>query len=194
LQRRDRCASTVGEWDLWIARAVARLLATHRAYDIEPANETIVLGIRTIVDRAFQGNAAQFARAIGKQKNTVWGWRNDGSRIQLIDLLALCYCLRIDPLEFLAPTFSLTFITPTSLRSFMVESSQRVKARPLNLVLTEKHLRKILAREKTLSMQQVALSLGVHKRLLYRHLPDLCRAIAVRHKQISSTIARANGD
>lgn len=188
LQRRECCTSTVGEWDLWSATAAARLLASHRTFDIEPENETIALGVRTIVETAFHGNAAQFARAIGKQKNTVWGWGNDGSRIRVVDLLALCYCLRIDPLDFLAPTFPLTFTRPTSLRSLITEGSQRVKPRPVNLALVEKRLRRILAREGTPSMQQVALSLDRHKRLLYRRLPDLCRAIARKHRQSSRTV------
>jgi hypothetical protein len=32
-------------------------------------------------------------------------------------------------------------------------------------------------------MQNVALSLGIQKRLLYHHFPDLCRAIALKHAQ-----------
>ena len=187
LRSRVLCKTAVSEWDVWKAEAVGRLLASHQPNQIEPDNDVIVTGIGVIIAKTFQGNATRFAHTIRKQKNTAWGWCNDGSRIGLLDLLNLCYCLQIDPLDFLSPTFALTFAAPAVFRASLIESRKLHKRRPLDRAAVEKRLRKYLEREETPSMQELALSLGFHKRLLYRHFPELCRAIARKHSQISGS-------
>ena len=187
LSNPTRNTEAVGEWDLWIAETVGRLVASQQPdEEIAPSNEIVVVGISAIIERAFESKAARFAHAIGKQKNTVWGWCNDGLRIRLIDLLNLCYCLRIDPMDFLSPPFAVTFTRPADPRTSMIHSRKVNKPRPLNRALVERRLCKFLECRRTTSMQNVALSLGIQKRLLYHHFPDLCRAIALKHAQTTS--------
>lgn len=185
----DRVLSktAVSDGDMWKAETVGRLLASHQPNQIEPDNDVIVAGIRVIIEKAFHGNATRFARTIGKQKNTAWGWCNDGSRIGLLDLLSLCYCLQIDLLDFLSPTFPLAFGTPAVFRPSLIETRNLNKRRPFDRAAVGKRLRKHLEQEKAQSMHEVALSLGFHKRLLYRHFPELCRAIAQKHSQVSDS-------
>jgi len=188
LKRRSLPTRAPGEWELWTARAVAQIIAcTRPGEETSPSNDIIARTTSAIVEGLFNGNAARFAQAIGKQKSTVWGWCHNGSRMLLNDLLNLCYCLHIDPSDFLCGTISIKHLKADALRPSVIKMRQLTRRRQLNSKAVEQQLREALEHGRTGSMQKVAQSLGFHKRFLYRHFPDLCPAIAYEHKQVSTT-------
>jgi hypothetical protein len=167
-----------------VAEVIAEVIADGRpTNEPGPTTQSVAQTLSMIGETLFDGNVAKFARAIGKQKNTVWGWCQGDSRILLKDLVNLCYCLQVRPRDLLAGSVSPEHLSRINLRPSLIKAGQRRASRQLNRRLLEEKLLNILDGQSVPSMQQVALLLGFDKRLLYRHFSDICRAIAKKHKR-----------
>lgn len=175
------------DWELWIAEAIADLIADGRpdAKSV-PTTQIVAQTLNVIVENMFEGNVAKFARTIGKQKNSVWGWFNGNSKILLKDLVNLCYCLQITLRDFLSGSLSPEHLTVADFRPPLIQVERRQPSRQINRGLLEQNLLNILGHQPVPSMQKVARLLSVDKRLLYRHFSEICRAIADKRKQAST--------
>jgi transcriptional regulator with XRE-family HTH domain len=176
------------DWELWVAETIADLIADGRpGTESEPTTQIVARTLSVIMESMFDGNVAKFARTIGKQKNTVWGWLHGNSKMLLRDLVNLCYCLQITLRDFLSGSLSPEHLSVADFRPSLIKVERRVPSRQLNRGILEQNLLNILDHQPVPSMQQVARLLGVDKRLLYRHFSEICRAIADKHKQASIT-------
>jgi transcriptional regulator with XRE-family HTH domain len=172
------------EQQIWIGKSLEELIIAARRLP-SPAKERTAQSISLCVNQASDGVMNRFARLIGKRKNTVWGWQHGQTQIPIDDLLRICNRVGISVVDFLyADAFVLDDIdliqTPTAVSGV---KAKRRSPRELDRAVTERALSATLAEETPLSMRAVAEKLDLNKRLLYRHFPELCKAISAGYKK-----------
>lgn len=170
------------EWQKWIAKNLEEMImaATHIP---PPPKERMAKAISLCINQASEGIMNRFARLIGKRKNTVWGWQHGQAQIPIDDLLRICYRVGVPLVDFL---YTEVFVLKdVELSPAMVFASGvktiRQPPRPFDREATEYSLRKTLKDQLPLPMKTVATRLNINKRSLYKHFPDLCKAISIRH-------------
>jgi len=179
LQRKGN--AKVNQWELWIAENVADLLSSCVDNRVAPTRTTVRATAQTILDYCFNGNQTNFARAVNKHKTTIWGWCQTDTKILLKDVLNICYCLNTTPSAFLSGALIRNpQLKTVTLRSSFVKRPSRVGRRIFDPTKTEELLQRQLGAPTSKSMQEVASAIGLNKRFLYKHFPDLCRSIAAR--------------
>ncbi len=127
-------------------------------------------------------NASCFALRVGRNKSTICGWVH-GSRIPLPHLLDISAQLQTTPLKFLSgsPTLLNADNTPNQLPK---RKSDEVSRHLLDRKKTLAGLQKALASASPpRSMQHVARTLQLDKRILYRHFSQLCKEIAAKARK-----------
>lgn len=171
------------EWQTWVAKNLEEMISA-ATYLPEPPKERMAQALSLCINQTSNGIMNQFACLIGKRKNTVWGWQHGKTRIPIGELLHICYRVGISLVDFLyANCFVLNDIELMSEPLVSGVNANRRPARQFNREVIERGLRAILNAQTSLPMIAVAEKLELNKRLLYRHFPELCKAIAARHKR-----------
>ena len=172
------------EWQIWVAKNLEELIIAARRLP-SPPKERTAQSISSCINQTSEGIMNRFARLIGKRKNTVWGWQHGQTQIPIDDLLRICNRVGISLVDFLyADAFVLDDIdliqTPTAVSG--VKAIRR-SPRHLDPKATKDALLTIFKQQTPLSMKEVATRMDLNKRLLYKHFPELCKAIAAVHKR-----------
>jgi hypothetical protein len=172
------------EQQIWIGKSLEELIIAVRRLP-SPQKERTATSISLCINQVSDGVMNRFARLIGKRKNTVWGWQHGQTQIPIDDLLRICNRVNISLVDFLyADAFVLNDIdliqTPTAVSG--VKAIGR-SPRHLDPKATKDALLTILKQQTPISMKEVATRIDLNKRLLYKHFPDLCKAISTRHKE-----------
>ena len=175
------------EWQIWVNRNLEGIISAAQHVS-SPPKERIAQSLTLCIDQACDGIMNRFAHLIDKRKSTVWGWQHAENQIPINDLLRICKLLDISLFDFLyAESFVLDKI---ELSPPVLASGVRARRRPprqLNWEVTERALSATLKEETPLSMRAVAERLDLNKRLLYRHFPELCKAISARYMHYRKT-------
>jgi TniQ len=171
------------DWQVWVTANLEEMIS--RAKDLPaPPKERIAQSLTLCIDQACDGIMNRFARLIDKRKSTVWGWQHAENQIPINDLLYMCKRLNISLVDFLyAASFVITNIELMS--PSVLGSGVKAKRRPprqLDNEVTERALSATLKEEAPLSMRAIAERLDLNKRVLYRHFPELCKAISGRYR------------
>lgn len=172
------------EWQIWVAKNLEELIITARRLPSPPKGRT-AQSISSCINQTSEGIMNRFARLISKRKNTVWGWQHGRTQIPIDDLLRICYRLRVSLVDFLyTEVFVLKDVElPTAMPFASGVRIIRQPPRPFDRETTEHSLRKMLKDQPPLPMKRVATRLNFNKRFLYKHFPELCKAISARHKK-----------
>ncbi len=171
------------EWQIWIAKNLEELIIAARRLPSPPKGRT-AQSISSCINQASDGVMNRFARLIGKRKNTVWGWQHGQAQIPIDDLLRICNRVGISLVDFLyADTFVLDDIDLIQTPAVSGVKAIGRSPRHLDPKATKDALLTILNQQTSLSMKEVATRIDLNKRLLYKHFPELCKAISTRHKQ-----------
>jgi hypothetical protein len=173
------------KWQIWVAKNLEEMImaATHLP---PPPKERTAKAISICINQASDGIMNRFARLIGKRKNTAWGWQHGQAQIPIDDLLRICYRVGVPLVDFLyTEVFVLKDVEllPTLAFASGVKTINRQPPSTLDRETTERSLRTILKDQRPAPMKTVATQLNINKRSLYRHFPELCRAILARHKK-----------
>lgn len=140
--------------------------------------------ITSLIKDATANNASRFALRVGRNKSTISGWVH-GSRIPLGELVDLSIQLKTTPLTFLSGSPGILETDNTLLQ--IPRRKPAVRARkPFNERKVSAELEKSITHSSPRSMQHLAKTLRVDKRVLYRHFPQRCKEIAAqagRHRR-----------
>jgi transcriptional regulator with XRE-family HTH domain len=169
----------------WVSTAVGELLAAAPRFPEPPRQEVIARTITAHVNGVMKGNFSVFARRLTVHRRTVWEWGQGTQIPQLDTLLHLCAYFGTSPVLFFkerAPE-----ATPTHMQE--PEGKQPVQ-KPKKRFRRFETERLRCALEAALqdevepppSMREVARRLQYDSSHLYKHFPDLCRAIATRYR------------
>jgi hypothetical protein len=173
------------KWQTWIAKNLEEIIIAATQLP-SPPKKQIAKSISLCINQATEGIMNRFARLIGKRRNTVWGWQHGRTQIPIDDLLRICYRAGVSLVDFLyADDFVLKDVEllPTLAFASGVKTINRQPPSTLDRETTERSLRTILKDQRPAPMKTVATQLNINKRSLYRHFPELCRAISARHKK-----------
>jgi hypothetical protein len=185
LSAKERIEDSELAWTSWLINEVGTLLAAPPLIDAPPSEERIANAVSICINSAAEGNMAALSLRIGKGKNTVWGWRSGTCLMPLEDILRLCYSVGVSVLDFIVADFSV--LKANIKPPFRVLPPRKATKRrniEFNKDETRQALEMFLLDSVPLSMVETAKRLNQHKRFLYKHFPDLCRAIAARHAAV----------
>jgi hypothetical protein len=170
------------EWQTWVAKNLEELISAG-IHLPAPRKERMATALSLCINQASDGVMNRFARLIDKRKNTVWGWQHGETQIPINDLLRICNRVGISLVDFLyADALVLNNIELRSGPALVSGvKAKRRPARRFDREVTERVLRAILKEQTSLPMRAVAEKLELNKRLLYKHFPDLCKAISAKH-------------
>jgi hypothetical protein len=169
----------------WVSAVVGELLAAAPRLAAPPRQEVIATTITAHVNGVIQGNFSVFARRLGVHRRTAWEWGQGTQIPQLEALLNLCAYFGTSLVHFLKGQVLVT--TPTHTPEPKEKPPTQKPKKRFRRFETERlrcALERVLQEEPTppLSMRKVAEQLQYDSSHLYKHFPDLCRAIAARYR------------
>lgn len=160
---------------------INQLLATSPSIISTPKKEHVMVSIITCTNSIFNGNIAAFARYIGVPRNTLWSWYVGKNLPSMDMLLRICYYLRINLLDFLTGENLYPALYSGNLPQITFQTKKRshscFKYDKAEEALTEN----LNNKDQIKPVKDVAQQLGVSKRVLYNHFPELCRSITTRY-------------
>lgn len=171
-------------WDLWVENNIQELLEKNFVDKILWLNDTLSKSLNLYAQSEAGGNVAALARKLQMPKNTVWMWCKNKTQPSLENLLHICYRLETSVWDFLGQK---DFIFSKKAKFFFSPPLPKVKVtrQIFDITKVEKHLQQVLNKETSSpsSMEQVARELKINRRIIYRHLPELCKAISAKYIQ-----------
>jgi hypothetical protein len=176
-------------WQLWVTNSVGDLIAAAPLLKSLPSEEKLSKTISDCIDKFAGGILSRFASMIQKKKTTVWGWQKGKTKIPLPDLLRICYCLKTSPVDFLTKEFSIDLQSDSVRKLVSVPQKAAQHRRKFDSNKIRHELKKALDGEHPPpSLQAVASRLKYDRRFLFKHFPDLCRAISASYGEYQKVI------
>jgi hypothetical protein len=174
------------EWQQWVVAKVAELISSASQLQLPLQKDHFAKAVATYLDEVAGGNISAAARLFQVSRRTIRDWKNGVQIPQLSSLLRFCHLCGISPLQLLTESSPAAEYSSTS-RIISAVSGRK----------TRKHYRAFRFERLKCSleaelqsdhyppppMSQVAKKLGYDHSFLYKHLPDLCRAISDRFEK-----------
>ncbi|MBD2345546.1 TniQ family protein [Anabaena subtropica] len=171
-------------WQTWVIKTLGELLATSPRLSQPLSREIVAQAFCRYVQQFSEGNTSAFARMLKIPKNKVWMWQMGKVLPELNVILKICFTLQVSVLDFLTQeTVKVNSQhCPSIPQKQVLDSSANKLEVKFDLRRTQHLLENVLqTNEQPLPMTAVAKSLGYPKRVLYRHFPELCRAISAKY-------------
>ncbi|BAY33689.1 TetR family transcriptional regulator [Nostoc carneum NIES-2107] len=172
------------KFEIWIAKTVGELLAQSPYLAFMPSKDSIAKALCAYVDQVAEGNIAAFARQLQIPRNTVWLWCKGQNLPSINALLQICYSLKISVLDFITQGIeSVNSSQTTRLPRSKIQSKPRASSHPFDADSVMQYLEAVLVSKEypSPSMEEVARRLKCNRRTVYKHFPDLCRAISANY-------------
>ncbi|WP_181280551.1 TniQ family protein [Aphanothece hegewaldii] len=176
------------DWEIWKTVNTGELLALSSKLAIFPSKEIIAKNLIIYARKITQGNLAVLARQLQIPKNTFWLWCQGKNQPTLEALLKICYCLKISLWDFLNAD---EIESDKGVVSLLVKSNNhKAKSRLFPVEQVKQSLEDILNDDEIPppSLVDVATALNFDRRTIFRHFPDLCKAISVRYAQYEKAL------
>ncbi|MBE8969349.1 TniQ family protein [Nostocales cyanobacterium LEGE 12452] len=185
-QLSDRKESIQDELDfqIWIAKTVGELLAQSPSLKFSPLKDSIAKALCVYVDLVSEGNIAAFARQLQIPRNTVWLWCKGHCLPSMKALLQICYCLKVSILDFISQGIEpINSCEAMRLPPSQIQTKPRANSKPFDANRVMQFLEEVLASNEcpSPSMEEVARRVKCDRRTIYRHFPNLCRAISAKY-------------
>jgi|SRR5579859_5959409 len=159
--------------DLAVAEAVAALLAAESL--LTPAE-----ALKSAAQQLDDGNTGAFARRVGRPRATVWRWCSGTRHPTLGELLSVSAALGIEPVELLN--------VGNANRKHHHRGPRRRRCAAPHMFEVAARIRAALQAAfedpSCPTVAALARDLKVSRPTLYRHAPDLCRAVSGRHRDL----------
>jgi TniQ len=171
------------EWQQWVGTVVGGLLVAAPDFPVSPHQEVIAATITSYVQAAMEGNFSAFARHLQIHRRTAWEWGQGLQVPQLDALLQLCSYFGTSPVRFLTGhALGTTPVLQHAPEEKTMTEKPKKRFRKLETERLRCALEGVLQEEENPppSMREVAGRLQYDSSHLYKHFPDLCRAIAAR--------------
>lgn len=169
----------------WVGMVVGELLAAAPDFPSVARREVIATSITTHVQAVMDGNFSAFARHLQVHRRTAWEWGQGLQVPQLDTLLQLCSYFGASPAHFLM-RYDLGTAPAQQYASEEKPTIEKPKKqfRKFETERLRRALEGVLQDEENPppSMREVARRLQYDSSHLYKHFPDLCRAIAARYR------------
>jgi hypothetical protein len=178
----------VSAFRFWVAEVSGDLLAAAPNLTVPPPKEQIALRINAFLDHYAGGNISQLARLSRVSIQSLWSYLHQGKVPYFHSFLKFCFFLSLSPLEFLT-TSAIPPRRNTGLAKESIPAISRGKSRPV----TEGDVRRMREVLETVlavnnqvdplpSIRDIAQRMGFDEETVYKHCPDLCKAIVRRNR------------
>lgn len=179
-------AQDVSEFHLWIARAVADMVAAGFSRADEPNLDVFRKFLTEQIAKHGAGSRTAFCRAIGLGDFAVSGWLNKGQRPSIVQFLTVCHGLRILP--------SKVFFGGDRVIGLPSQVEPRVKLTPRKRcprptferrLAWKRQLEAELTSNNPSCLAKVARKLDVSRSCLRYWFPDLCKALSEQSRMVA---------
>lgn len=191
----DRLARSADEqeWQRWVGEVVGELLAGGPGLPVLPHQEVIAATITAHVQGAMEGNFSAFARQLQVHRRTAWEWGQGQQLPQLDALLQICFYFGTSPVHFfMGDALEAALLQKHVPGEKPISEKPKRRFRKFEAEKLQSALEAVLRDEENPppSMREAAQRLGYDSSHLYRHFPDLCRAIAARYRAYQKELRR----
>lgn len=140
------------------------------------------MSIRELIKSFTGGNIQSFAKKVGIPKVTLWDWVKEKNKPTITGLLKISYSTEI-PLLSIVTGRTDNILVSNLIKEPITSVSNRRKPKNVNVSIIKKTMESFLDSDKfsTISMSGVAKKVGFNRRLLYKYLPDTCKAISSKY-------------
>jgi TniQ len=186
-------------WGDWVATVLGEVLAAALQSPFTPTREGVSRIISLCVERIGNGNASAFARLMDAGRGDVRRWQTGKAQPKFSVLLILSYRLAISLLNLLSGTVASVpreFVNPfpsqLSKRQSISKKPRR-SSRRMQPVTVMQTLQAALNESPPPSVRRVIQRTNHDKPMIYRHFPEICRAIARRfadYRKVQAVIRR----
>jgi transcriptional regulator with XRE-family HTH domain len=174
------------EWQQWVVAKVAELISSASQLQLPPQKDRFAKAVATYLDDVPGGNISAAARLLQVSRRTIRDWKNGEQTPQLSSLLRFCHLCGISPLHLLTESSPAAEYSSTSrITSAVSGHHARKHYRAFRIERLKCTLEAELQSDQypPPPMSRVAKKLGYDHSFLYKHLPDLCRAISDRFEK-----------
>lgn len=171
-------------WQTWVIKNLGELLATSPYLSELLQREIVAQAFCRYIKHLSEGNIAAFARMLKIPKNKVWMWQTGKVLPELNVILKICFTLQVSVLDFLTQESVKLNSSPFPAlpKNQVINRSSKKSETNFHKECIQQLLEDVLQRnEQPLPMTEVAKRLGHPKRILYRHFPELCKAISAQY-------------
>lgn len=173
------------DWELWTAETIGEVLAFTPEISSLAARTHVRQTIITAINQLTEGNTAAFAALLKIPRNTVWGWYKGTIFPSFQALLKISYLLKISLKVLLTQELDCSSLVLRTNVLPAYDSKQRASSCAFDEHQVEQALLNALSKPPELlpTIQEIALSLGLNRRLVTRHFPDLCKTLVAERRQ-----------
>jgi hypothetical protein len=171
------------EYHLSIAKKIGEIIAQAPLLN-DPNKDSLKKFFSKLLSYHFI-TSNELARSVNIPLNT-FRHRCNGDRTPPLGMLAhIAYMLKISILDIINENFDRIVTMSLPKQSTNSKVNRRVFTRKgtIDKPQLEENLRRILYYREPIPINQAAKELGMHKRNLYNHFPELCYQISTRYKQ-----------
>jgi TniQ len=174
------------DWQQWVAAKVAELIALNAQLPLALESDRFAEAVRTYLEEMTDNNVSAAARQLQVSRRTIRDWKNAIQKPQLSSLLRFCSICGISPLHLFTENCSVAEFSSTNQIIAAISAQEGMKH---YRVFSIEELKRILKEELQSDayppppMSRVAKKLGYDHSFLFRHLPQLCRAISSKFEK-----------
>ncbi|HDR7617091.1 TPA: TniQ family protein [Bacillus mycoides] len=164
---------------------LAEQIIKHKEHiKISASKQQVIRNLNYLVDIYTEGNMQEFARKLNLAKTTLWDWCNGKALPPLSRVLEMCYLFNMSPVSFYTEDVSVnkeTVVFNTECHTRDTKKRERKFDYDVALSILQKYAHHP---DSTVSMNVLAKQLGYSKRTLYKHFPNLCKAISAKNTSV----------
>jgi transcriptional regulator with XRE-family HTH domain len=174
------------EWQQWIAANVAELIASAVQLPLSLQGNRFAEAVGAYLEEATDNNVSAAARQLQVSRRTIRDWKKAIQKPQLSSLLKFCSICGISPLQIFTENCSVA--ESYSINQIAAVISGQTAKKHYRVFSIEK-LKRMLEEELDSDvyppppMSRVAKKLGYDHSFLYKHLPELCRAVSSKFEK-----------
>ena len=175
------------DWSYWVADGLDQLLAVAPTVKYPPGRNRFTWAFATLTGSS---DTSALARKLGVDYLAAWNWSTGRMRPLITQLLLACAKFGTSISAFLTedaltagPACNIPFPASMLLKAEPVRRGSR-RRQLFSLSWVGKYLQRVLEEDAELppSLEEISRKMSRNKSYLYRHYPDLCRAITARWK------------
>lgn len=173
--------SDKNDFDYKITLMAEQIIKNKEQIEISASKQHIIRNLTHLVDIYTEGNIQEFARKLNLAKTTLWDWCNGKVLPPLSRMLEICYLFNVSPVSFYIEDIR---VNKEQIAFNAGAYSKDTKKREIKfdydtaLSILQKYAHHS---ESNISMNVLAKQLGYSKRTLYKHFPNLCKAISAKN-------------
>lgn len=176
--------SDENDFDYKITLMAEKIIKHKEQIEISASKHQVIRNLNHLVNIYTEGNMQEFARKLNLAKTTLWDWCNGKVLPPLSRVLEICYLFNISPVSFYIEDIG---VNKEQIAFNAGAYSKDTKKREIKfdydtaLSILQKYAHHS---DTNISMNVLAKQLGYSKRTLYKHFPNLCKAISAKNTSV----------